>query len=398
MRNRILSITRNTIPYVKEIMPLAGSVTGCILMQQLDYWFERYPDGFYKFQDAAPGHPQYEDGKSWTEELGFTLTEFRGAFDRIGVRHKSKSDWTSAADKFQGKFYCCYTDRRAGLTFYFRNHEQLDRALDALMQAPVRSAPPQPGSGGMQFQAKPAVKAPLLPSKQPQFTGDQETGFSGNDESHFTGNEKTLFPVNPDSSSAGTQVYPSPDIGKRHAPEIGKPHSAYTETTVFTETNQRPLPQTGEGAGYSGEERGSGDDLSNLKTLFYPKANAVEIEALVGLLADCPVGDRQGVLDEVEGARQKGALRLGIVPFARGLVKASREGRFTLSLGVAIAAGRAVAAVQEHAVESARSSAGHRPPESYTDEEIAAIPSTAARERMAALKKSALENQQRQVH
>lgn len=398
MRNRILSITRNTIPYVKEIMPLAGSVTGCILMQQLDYWFERYPDGFYKFQDAAPGHPQYEDGKSWTEELGFTLTEFRGAFDRIGVRHKSKSDWTSATDKFQGKFYCCYTDRRAGLTFYFRNHEQLDRALDALMQAPVRSTPQQPGSVGMQFQAKPAVKSAVLAPKQPQFTGNKETGFTGNEESNFTGNEETSLPGNADSSSPGTGVYASPDMGKHYAPEIGKPHSAYTETTVFTETNQRPLPQTAVEGGYSGVERSSGQDLSVLKTLFYPKANAVEIEALVGLLADCPVDDRQGVLDEVEGARQKGALRLGIVPFARGLVKASREGRFTLSLGVAVAAGRAVAAVQEHAVDAARSSAGHRPPESYTDEEIAAIPSAAARERMAALKKSALENQQRQVH
>lgn len=398
MRNRILSITRNTIPYVKEIMPLAGSVTGCILMQQLDYWFERYPDGFYKFQDAAPGHPQYEDGKSWTEELGFTLTEFRGAFDRIGVRHKSKSDWTNAADKFQGKFYCCYTDRRAGLTFYFRNHEQLDCALDTLMQTPVRSAPPQPGSAGRQFQAKTAVKSPLLPSKQPQFTGDQETGFTGDKESPFAGNEKTSFPVNSDFSSTVTQVSASPDMGKRHAQEMGKPHSAYTETTVFTETNQRPLQQTGEGAGFLGKERGSGDNLSNLKTLFYPKANAVEIEALVGVLADCPVVDRQGVLDEVEGARQKGTLRLGIVPFARGLVKASLEGRFALSLGVAIAAGRAVVAVQEHAIDAARSSAGHRLPESYTDEEIAAIPSVVARERMAALKKSALEHQGRQVH
>lgn len=55
MRNRLLSLTRNSIPYVKELRSIAGSVTAVILWQQLDYWFEKYPDGFFKFM-SPPEH------------------------------------------------------------------------------------------------------------------------------------------------------------------------------------------------------------------------------------------------------------------------------------------------------------------------------------------------------
>ncbi|RQZ31779.1 hypothetical protein DIE14_02415 [Burkholderia sp. Bp9017] len=150
MKNRILEITRNTIPYVKELMPLAQSVTSCLLMQQLDYWFSTYPEGFWKFQDIAPKHPWYKPGTSWAEELGFSVKEFRTAFDNIGVRYNSKSDWIAAGGEFKGKFYACYTDKREGTTWYFRNHALVDTALDTLMHdAPASRGRAMPdGSGG----------------------------------------------------------------------------------------------------------------------------------------------------------------------------------------------------------------------------------------------------------
>lgn len=135
VRNRILSITRTSIPYIKELrrLRLVKSISACVLMQQLDYWFGKYPGGFYKFLEPC-NHAAYKPGKSWTEELEITVDEFRGAFDQIGVRYKSKKEFDEAADKFAGKYYRSYYDKISRLTYYFRNHEVVDADLDALAQ------------------------------------------------------------------------------------------------------------------------------------------------------------------------------------------------------------------------------------------------------------------------
>ena len=94
---RLLPFLQNKIPYVKELRPITGSVTSCILMMQLDYWFllevkGKFPyyKGFYKFMEPC-NHPMYKEGDSWREELEFSSKEFRNAFDHIAVRHTSKN-------------------------------------------------------------------------------------------------------------------------------------------------------------------------------------------------------------------------------------------------------------------------------------------------------------------
>lgn len=121
---------------------MAGSMEGCILMQQLDYWFASKPDGFYKFLEPVqprgtdeqgnpkPGHPLYRVGDSWCEELNCTAHEFRRMFDAIGVRWNSKGEFVNAADPFCGRGYCSYVDRKQNLTYYFRNHAFVDAFLD----------------------------------------------------------------------------------------------------------------------------------------------------------------------------------------------------------------------------------------------------------------------------
>lgn len=135
MRNYILSITRNTIPYVKELRPISGSVTATILMQRLDYYFERHPNGFYKFLEPCQ-NALYREGDSWIEELNFSKDEFRTAFALIGVSYKSKSLFNKEADPFAGKYYCSYFDRPKGVTYFFRNHTLLDQVLDHLVNLP----------------------------------------------------------------------------------------------------------------------------------------------------------------------------------------------------------------------------------------------------------------------
>jgi len=142
MRNRVLSIFHAVIPFVKELRAMAGSMEGCILMQQLDYWFASKPDGFYKFLEPVkskgkdeqgnliPGHRLYRLGDSWCEELNCTPHEFRRMFDAIGVRWNSKSEFMNATDPFCGRGYCSYVDRKENLTHYFRNHALVDAFLD----------------------------------------------------------------------------------------------------------------------------------------------------------------------------------------------------------------------------------------------------------------------------
>jgi hypothetical protein len=142
MKNKVLSIFHTAIPYVKELRDMAGSMEGCILMQQLDYWFLSKPDGFYKFLEPVsfrgmdehgnpiPGHPLYRVGDSWCEELNCTPHEFRRMFDAIGARWNSKGEYINAADPFCNRGYCSYVDRKQNMTYYFRNHALVDAFLD----------------------------------------------------------------------------------------------------------------------------------------------------------------------------------------------------------------------------------------------------------------------------
>jgi hypothetical protein len=150
MRNRLLVLTKTSIPYIKELRPIAGSVTAVILWQQLDYWFSKYPDGFFKFMSPPEKeHPSYREGDSWVEELGFSEKEFRNAFDKIGLRYSSKTLFNKTENKFlKGEneyFFASYQDKLKKMTFYYRNHEKADSALDELVTLPSKKkkkAPP----------------------------------------------------------------------------------------------------------------------------------------------------------------------------------------------------------------------------------------------------------------
>lgn len=283
MKNRILHLTRNTIPYVKELHAIAGGVLGCLVMQQLDYWFENHPEGFYKFLLPSE-HPAYKDGDSWTEELGMSVDEFRTAFDKIGHRYKSKSEFEKAEDKFQGKFYCSYVDRRSNLTYYFRNDEAVDSALDELL----RVSEPKPS------------RSRGIPAGNPQ----PDAEFTVNGESPFTVKRRPQFTGSADSPVA---------VDGKSPPPLYRDYNTETTTT----TNDNAAIDSG----------GCGDDL------IFPKCTENERIAIRQLLASCPAEIRQVALDEIEGARQAGVIKTNLVPFARGIMLAIARGAFTVGHG-----------------------------------------------------------------
>ena len=284
MRNRILFLTRNTIPYVKELQPLTGSVSGCILMQQLDYWFERHPTGFWKFLEPST-HQKYRAGDSWVEELGMSHDEFRTAFDRIGIRYKSKSLFDQAADKFQGKFYCSYLDRRDNLTFYFRNHKLVDEALDALI-----------------------------------FKDKQQRAV--NEESRFTVNRESRFTVNGEPKDQ--------EINKVDLQEIDFPH--FNTDTTFTKTTQIPQLQDQAEA-----NDGSGSRGDEIELIFPRQLKAEEKQSIYGLIKNLQLEKQQGLLDELQGALNcPGLIKRSVRSYMDGLVKKENEGNFNLDLGLAV--------------------------------------------------------------
>lgn len=343
--NRILAITRNTIPYVKELRALVDSVAGCVLMQQLDYWFDRYPNGFYKFQSPTE-HPQYKPEQSWTEELGFSKDEFRTAFDKIGVRYKSKSEYRAAPDKFQGKFYCSYHDRSQGLTYYYRNHDLVDKALDGLLA--------KPSSGPSN--ATPAGKPPVVEMNEHVNQHQDNVASVGNKnkliaisdsqftvswQPQFTVNQEVLLTVNPQSSLTGNRVTQYAETDIPDLLETGNPDLHITETTKPETTSElQQLPVVDPAPNTSTEALGSGgsDDL-----IFSENLSPKDITAIKKIFVqqkNFSLDVAQLILDELSGVMRNGKLRGNPVSFVVSLAKRQESDLFVPAHAIEIQAAR----------------------------------------------------------
>lgn len=308
VRNKVLSLTRNVIPYVKELRKYTDSVVGCILMQQLDYWFARYPEGFYKFLEPSD-HTKYVPGQSWQEELGISLTEFRTAFDRIGIRWKSKTEFEGAQDKFQGKFYASYQDKRSNLTYYLRNHDLVDTALGELVcDVKLNTASINGGNARVPFR-DPLEGMQSIPSSP------------GDEESSSPGTKETQSTVNEGLTSLG--------IRNVHLQEMRKPEFNNTETTN-TEITQKLLLQPATKA------------VETNECLIFPTGMfQEEVVALGKIVAELDSKTAQQVLDEIGGLRKAGKVRKSCIGLAAELVRRCSLGEFIPSAGFSIAAERA---------------------------------------------------------
>jgi hypothetical protein len=154
MKNRSLSVSAKTIPYIPALRSYAGTVGAAVLMTQLDFFFGmkdkdgvyRFEDGFYKFlepvlqkvdqdENQASDNTKYKHGDSWCECLNVTADEFRTMFDKIGKRYTSVTSYRAACDcgdPFHGKYYLSFVDRKTNLTWYLRNHQKVDADLDKI--------------------------------------------------------------------------------------------------------------------------------------------------------------------------------------------------------------------------------------------------------------------------
>ena len=121
------------IKFYPALQAYTGSERATLILGKLEYWFSKpkFENGFYKFVEPC-GHPLYRKGDSWSEELGISRKLFAKAFAIIGVRYNSKSNYLKAKDKFQGKLYASYHDRKTNRTYFIRNHEFTSQLLERL--------------------------------------------------------------------------------------------------------------------------------------------------------------------------------------------------------------------------------------------------------------------------
>ncbi len=125
---------RYFIKYTPEFRRFFGSEKAALIFERLEYWSSKYPTGFWKFFESCNRHPQYREGDSWEEELGFSRRVFLRAFPLIGMHYKSKSEYLSQEDPFQGKMYASYYDRKTNRTHFLRNHSWVEQFLASFWQ------------------------------------------------------------------------------------------------------------------------------------------------------------------------------------------------------------------------------------------------------------------------
>ena len=109
------------VKYNPALRAECGSQNAVLLFDRLEYWFERKKNEFYKFIEPCE-HPCYREGDSWSEELRFSKKVFRTAFDKIGIRYKSKTEFEKESDPFKGKLFAYYQDRQTKKTIFVRNN------------------------------------------------------------------------------------------------------------------------------------------------------------------------------------------------------------------------------------------------------------------------------------
>lgn len=121
-----------------------------------------------------------------------------------------------------------------------------------------------------------------------------------------------------DGSAGGGQP------GYKEVPGKEIPKKKNTTTTTTGRPKNRP-----------GQERTS--DRPELKdginTLQFPEVTGKERTELERVVAACAIESQQDVLDEVEGIRQAGGIKRGVVALASKLVEKVAKGEFVLSAG-----------------------------------------------------------------
>ena len=125
---KIMADEKAVISYRPKFNKHTGSVLATILLQQAAYWWCKMGEQpYYKFKEPCNA-PQYRDGESWCEELGFSRREFDTActmLEERGFIHKktdmSRLTWyTVSQEKISEMMDLVYGSRKGGNALYVK--------------------------------------------------------------------------------------------------------------------------------------------------------------------------------------------------------------------------------------------------------------------------------------
>lgn len=185
------------IKYNPQLISEFGSQNAVLLFDRLEYWFAKKKDQFYKFIEPCE-HPCYREGDSWCEELGFSRPIFRTAFDKIGTRYRSKTEFLKEKEPFKGKLFAYYQDSKSNKTIFVRNNSllaELYARLKNLLQKTVKAI-------------KPSVSRPIAPFQPRAETIRQPYVRAAKDKqinTSFKKNEKMIFEENLSPTEIGNE-------------------------------------------------------------------------------------------------------------------------------------------------------------------------------------------------
>ena len=167
---------------------------------------------------------------------------------------------------------------------------------------------------------------------------------------------------NPRNDACGEYCSPPPEprsplvSNGSPPPEAGSPVLSFGSPITTIEPSINHHNNLGESNQPDAEpQRGCCDDSQNSQTnLIWPTCSVEDKAAVTGLLAALPTEQHQILLDELEGARTAGSIRVGLVPFAGALVRAMLAGTFTPNHSPAIATRRREQATKRELIAVAR--------------------------------------------
>ena len=117
-------VTDESVRYLPKLNAATGSKEATILLLRILHWWQwaksQGRTSFWKF--AAPcAHPDYKQGDSWQEELGFTRAEFETALAKIGTRLKAGEDKAAILQNDGANAAVLYYTNAKRVTFYHVN-------------------------------------------------------------------------------------------------------------------------------------------------------------------------------------------------------------------------------------------------------------------------------------
>lgn len=123
---------QSVIPYRKRLNRITGDPKASILLQQCIFWAKISNwRAFYKFVEPC-SHTLYKSGDSWTEQLGFSVSEFSTALKRISTKITKGAKKREILVRADPKSLIIYWTNSDRVTYFQVNLPLLDNLLNSV--------------------------------------------------------------------------------------------------------------------------------------------------------------------------------------------------------------------------------------------------------------------------